>query len=121
LVGSSLDSVKKNCCSAEEAQRILSPVPYDKGFHFFMPKGYYTGETAVSLCHFLRDLEHEDMESIQFHLERGDFQKWIRDTLGDDELAQRIDKVSLKLSEEKLRKQLVDVVQKRISELQLIE
>jgi hypothetical protein len=118
LVGSNSD---ESCCSAEVAQKILSPVSYDKGFHFFMPSGVYTGETAVSLCHFLRDMEHEDIESIKFHFDRGDFQKWIKGTLGDEELARRIDKIDPRLSEEALRKQLADVVQKRISELQLIE
>jgi hypothetical protein len=110
----------KPCCSAETAQRILSPVSYDRGFHFFLPNGAYTGETAVTLCHFLRDLEHEDIQSVRFHLYRADFQKWIRGTLGDEELAQRIDRVDPKLPEETMRKQLVDVVQKRISELQSI-
>lgn len=102
------------------AQKILSPVPYDRGFHFFMPSGVYTGETAVSLCHFLRDMEHEDIESIRFHLSRADFQKWIRGTLGDEELAQKIDQINPKLPEQALRKQIADEVQKRISQLQLI-
>ncbi len=108
-------------CNAESAQKILSPVPYVKGFHFFMPDGHYTGETALSLCTFLRDLEHLDVQSINFHFERGDFQKWIRTTIGDEELANRIDKLDKNLPEENLQQKLTDLVQKRISELQLIE
>ena len=107
--------------SAEVAQKILSPVPYEGGFHFFMPDGHYTGETAMSICAFLRDLEHIDIQSIRFHFERGDFQKWLRITIGDEELAQRIDKLEKQVSEETLQKQLTDVVQKRISELQLTD
>jgi uncharacterized protein DUF5752 len=108
-------------CNAETAQKILSPVPYAQGFHFFMPDGHYTGETAMSLCSFLRDLGSIDLQSIRFHFERGDFQKWIRTTIRDEELAQRIDKLDKKLPEEPLQQQLTDIVQKRISELQLTD
>jgi hypothetical protein len=92
-----------------------------KGFHFFMPDGHYTGETATSLCSFLRDLGSVDAESIMFHFGRADFQKWIRTTIGDEELAQRIDKLDKNLSVESLQKQFAAIVQKRISELQLTD
>jgi hypothetical protein len=108
-------------CNAETAQKILSTVPYAQGFHFFMPDGHYTGETAMSLCSFLRDLGRLDGQSIKFHFERTDFQKWIRTTIGDEELARRIDKLGKKLPEESLPQQLTDIVQKRISELQLTD
>jgi hypothetical protein len=108
-------------CNAETAQKILSPVPYDNGFHFFMPDGHYAGQTATSLCSFLRDIGNLDVESIKFHFERGDFQKWIRTIIRDNELADRIDKLGKVLPKETLQQQLTDVVQKRISELQLID
>jgi hypothetical protein len=107
--------------SAEKAQKILTPVPYEQGFRFFMPDGHYSSETALSLCTFLRDLGRIDMISIRFHFERGDFQKWLRNTIGDEELAQRIENLDKKVPEETLRQQLTDIVQKRISELQLID
>jgi len=107
--------------SAETAQKILSPVPYAQGFHFYMPDGHFTGETATSLCIFLRDLESVDVQSIKFHFERDDFQKWIRNIIKDEELANRIDILGKKLPEETLQQHLVEVVQKRISELQHIE
>ena len=107
--------------SAETAQKILSPVPYAQGFHFFSPDGHYSGETAVSLCVFLKDLGRIDMISIRFHFERGDFQKWLRNTIGDEEFAQRIDNLGTRVPEGMLRQQLIDIVQKRVSELQLID
>jgi len=106
---------------AEKAQRILSPVPYEQGFHFFAPDGHYSGETATSLCSFLSDLKHLDIQSIRFHFERGDFQKWLRTTIGDEELARRIDNLDRTAPDEPMRQQLAEMVQKRISELQLIE
>jgi hypothetical protein len=107
--------------SAEKAQKILSPVPYEQGFHFFAPDGHYSGETAMSLCSFLRDLQHSDIQSIRFHFERGDFQKWLRTTIGDEELARRINNIDKTAPDEPLIQQLSETVQKRISELQLID
>lgn len=73
----------------------------------------------LSLCSFLRDMGSVDEESIKFHFDRGDFQKWLRTTIGDKELAQIIDKLDKKIPEESLREKLADIVQKRISELKL--
>ena len=84
-----------------------------------MPDGHYTGETALSLRSFLRDMGSVDTESIKFHFDNGDFQKWLRTTIGDEELARIIDKLDKKIPEENLREKLADIVQKRISELQL--
>ena len=106
--------------SIEKAQKILSSVPYEQGFHFFAPDGHYSGETATSLCSFLSDLKHLDIQLIRFHSERCDFQKWLRTTIGDEELAQRIDNLSKTAPDELIRQQLSEMVQKRISELQLI-
>lgn len=106
--------------SVEKAQKMLSPVPYEQGFHFFMPDGHYLGETAVSVCIFLKDIGTMDVQSIRFHFDRGDFQKWLKNTIGDEELAVKIDGLEKRIPDEELRKQLTDIVQKRISELQLI-
>jgi len=87
-----------NSCNAEAAQKILAPVSYAQGFHFFMPDGHCTGETAMSVCSFLKDLRSVDAQSIKFHLDRGDFQQWLRNTVGDQELAGIIDKLDKKNS-----------------------
>ena len=109
----------QNSCSAEAAQKILRPIPYAQGFHFFMPDGHHSGETAMTLCSFLKDLGSVDIQSIKFHFDRNEFQKWIRNTLGEEELARIIDELDKKTPEENLQEKLADIVQKRISELQL--
>jgi hypothetical protein len=113
--------VLRSIYKAEKAQKILSPVPYDQGFHFYTALGNYTGVTSTSLCSFLRDIGNIDSKSIKFHIERGDFQKWIRKTLQDEELAKRIDKLNKDVEDETLRQQLTSLVQKRISQLQLLD
>jgi len=52
----------------------------------------------MSLCSFLRDLSCVDVQSLKFHLDRGDLQKWLRNTVGDQELAGIIDKLDKKNS-----------------------
>jgi hypothetical protein len=56
-----------------------------------MPDGHYSGETPMFLCSFLKDMGSVDVESIKYHFDRGDFQKWLRPTFGDEELARIID------------------------------
>jgi hypothetical protein len=98
---------------------ILRTVPYEKGFHFYTAPGNYTGETAISLDDFERKIQVVPKASVTFHLQRGDFQKWIEETLGDTELAKRISLIELTLSEENLRKELRAIVQTRITALRM--
>jgi hypothetical protein len=99
------------------AEKILASVPYADGFHFFTSIGMYTGETAISLEHFTREIQTIPLESIEFHTKRGDFQKWIASTLGDDELAEEIGCIEENLSGEPLRKRLLTVLNARINDL----
>ena len=101
-----------------DSTRILRTVPLEHGFHFTLSGGVYSGLTAVSLADFSAKLETADKDSIFFHYKRGDFQNWIDDTLGDNELANRMCFVDPKLKGERLRKQLIKMVKARINELE---
>jgi hypothetical protein len=103
-----------------KAHEILRAVPYEKGFHFFSPDGHYTGQTATTLCFFLRDLRHVGIESVRFHLSRGDFQKWLSTTIGDVEIAEKIDAVDKRASDEALLNDLSLVIENRIVKLKSI-
>lgn len=101
-------------------RKILSSMPYETGFHFYTALGNYTGITATSLSEFAEKLQTLPIASITFHFYRDDFQKWIRGTLNDEELAVRIDDLkqwSSWSSDENLRKDLVKLLNKRINEL----
>jgi hypothetical protein len=102
------------------AQELLRTVTYEKGFHFYTGLGKYTGITATSLDEFAAKLQKVPMESVAFHFQRDDYQKWLVNTIGDEELAQKIDKLKKWpswSSDENLRKELVKAAQKRLSEL----
>jgi translation initiation factor 2 beta subunit (eIF-2beta)/eIF-5 len=79
-----------------------------------------TGETATSLDTFAQILERINADSVKFHFQRNDFQNWIKTTVGDDVLAERINHISQQLSVEDLRNELVKTVQTRISQLMLL-
>ena len=96
---------------------ILRTVPYEKGFHFYTSPGNFTQETATSRDVFEKKIQIVAADSLSFHLQRGDFQKWIEDTIGDDELAKRVSQIKLTLPAEDMQKELLAIVQTRITEL----
>jgi hypothetical protein len=100
------------------ARKLLAPVSYDHGFHFFTSIGRYTGETAVSLATFAKEVEVAPIESIDFHFKRADFQKWISDTVGDAVLATSIENIEKELADEPLRRRLIEVINTRVKELE---
>jgi alpha-amylase len=99
------------------AQKILQVVLFEKGFHFTKADGVYTGITAISLIEFGAKLQTIDLESVEFHFRRQDFQKWIQEILGDNKLAGRISQTKSNPFREQLRTELLKTVQKRLSEL----
>ncbi len=102
----------------QEMINPLDTIKFEHGFHFTAKNGVYTGITATSLMDFASKLETIDVNSILFHYPRGDFQKWIEDTLGEKELANRMCFVKTDLSGEQLREQLLKIVRQRINELE---
>lgn len=101
----------------EKIIEILRTVPYEKGFHFHTIPGQFTGITATSLEDFEKKLQEVNVHSIVFHFLRKDFQKWIKDTLGDNELAERLNQIDTALPDEKMRKEIIAIVQTRLAEL----
>lgn len=110
---------KEHFISDLKIVKILSHVPHGKEFYFYSDIGHYIDETATNLETLSQKLETVNADSIKFHFQRNDYQNWIRTTVGDDELAERINTISQQLSVEDLRKALVKTVQTRIAQLKL--
>jgi ATP-dependent Lon protease len=113
-------STLKTSLGNSAASKILSDVEFDRGFHFYTSLKHYTGITAISLPEFAEKLKVIDARAVSFHFQRHDFQKWIEATIGDVQLAKRINQFNSELSDENLRKQILETVQKRITELQKV-
>ena len=108
----------KPAITKSTAEKILATVPYVNGFHFFTSIGQYTGETAISLMIFARKVELIPIESIDFHFKRADFQKWIADIIGDNELATAIGHIEKELTGEVLRRRILEIINARVIELE---
>ena len=76
--------------SDPNTSRILRTLPREKAFYFFTSIGNYTGESAESLEEFVKKILDVNVKSLEFHLYRGDFERWIAETLEDDVLASKI-------------------------------
>jgi mRNA degradation ribonuclease J1/J2 len=81
-----------------------------KPFYFFNTIGDYSGILACSLSEFLEAIKKVNIESIEFHLYRDDFQKWITD-MDQKKLVTELNKIKKsKIKEEKLRTKIIDTV-----------
>lgn len=100
------------------SSRVLRTVMREEAFYFFTSIGNYTGQSAASLDEFLQKIKDMDIKSLEFHLFREDFEKWIAQTLGDSRLADEIRSLRIqKVVGNALRDRLYFVVSRRLKEL----
>jgi hypothetical protein len=72
----------------DEAMAILAPASSDKAFHFYAGVGEPLNVYAKDLLEFCDRVSEVALDSLEFHLRRGDFEAWFR-SLGDVELAKK--------------------------------
>ncbi len=97
--------------------QILTKVSGENAFRFYVDVGVPTQTCADSLEDFLGAVRKVEVRSVEFHIGRGDFGRWMS-LLGDELLAKQM--VNLKgrdLRGEALRKRLVQILQLRIGRL----
>jgi hypothetical protein len=101
----------------QKATEILAYFPVEKSFHFYADIGKPLNAFAASLGDFCDKIQKIDVNSVEFHVNRGDFEAWFT-SLGDIELARKTLLVrDLKISGEELRNKLYEIVKKRCEEL----
>lgn len=97
-----------------EANTIVEGVlllPYDKPFYFYTDIGRYTGMLASSISSLIEAFEKVEVQSLEFHLYRRDFERWIRDVIQTPELAEKIADLRKEgLKGEMLRQRLIRAV-----------
>ena len=109
--------VRATTVSSETATKILRRVPHNNAFYFFTGIGQCSGKFAVSLADFCQRLKTIDVESIDFHFKRRDFQKWIRTTIVDVDLANSISNIKKPIEGAALRDEIYQTVRSRLTEL----
>jgi len=101
--------------------RILRTLSRENAFYFFTSVGNYTGQRAMSLEEFANKIREVKITSLEFHLYRGDFEKWADEVLEDSELTEKIsDLKNLEPVRSALRDQLYVIVSKRLEELKTL-
>jgi len=102
-------------------KRLLRRVPPDKGFRFFLRFACPTDILATSLEEFYEAIKNVNIESIIFHLNRGDFERWISNVIGDGELAARMVRLPrVWRKKEDARKALLLILEERLKELRTL-
>ena len=97
----------------ENAKTILAGMPHDNLFHFYAGLGKPLSLQAKSLQDFRDKILQVNMDSIEFHKSRGDFEVWFAG-LGDVELAKKVALLKEKnMDGEELRRRLHDIVENR--------
>lgn len=97
---------------------LRAALPEPKRFYFCDPSGRHVGHTAASLWEFRDALAKAPLDSLQYHLQRGDFESWVREVLRDSELARRLRKIARRdLQGDMLQEALISVVIDRYEEL----
>jgi len=103
--------VKKQLLAKPTIVKPLRTLPFENGFHFYTTLGNYTGITATNLSEFAAKLKTIPTESITFHFQRKDFQNWIKYTIKDAALAERINRTNGEQSAEDMRKEILRTVE----------
>jgi Mn-dependent DtxR family transcriptional regulator len=98
----------------EKGKAILKatkPVSKDMAFHFYTNVGHPTGFSAESLKEFYEIVKRVTVESVDFHLYRGDFENWISAAIKDTTLADKLASLKgLGLKGEELKQEIVAAI-----------
>jgi hypothetical protein len=97
----------------ENAKTILAPMPQDKSFQFYAGIGKPLDLHASSLQDFRDTILKVNVDAIEFHKDRGDFEAWLKG-FGDVELAKKVALLKQKnMDAEEMRRRLHDFIKNR--------
>jgi Mn-dependent DtxR family transcriptional regulator len=90
------------------ALAALAWLPEDKAFHFYLKVGLPAGISARSVKEFYAVVKTVTVNSLEFHLERADFESWFKTGVRDDVFASELAALKKEgLKGETLRKQVL--------------
>jgi len=101
----------------ETAKNIVSYTPHDRAFNFYADTDKPLHMHAHSLQDFANKLAKVDLKTIEYHMDRNDFETWLK-FLGDQELVKKIKIIKeKKIIGEQLRLLLHKTVEQHCQEL----
>jgi hypothetical protein len=103
--------------TGELSAHILRELPREQAFYFHREVEVPTGTSAFSLTGFIDSVKTIELVSLDFHMGRGDFEKWVT-MLGDETLSQQIANLRLgNLKGENMRKRMLQITRLRLGYL----
>jgi len=117
ITGHSKEKIGRPKIDRKQASHVLRSVSSEEAFHFYKDIDQYLQVFANSLNDFCGKIQTVDVKSVEFHMPRGDFERWV-DSLGDSELGKKLSHIrSMDLSGENLRRTVYETVKSRLEEL----
>jgi len=93
------------------ALKAFTYVPEEMGFHFYFGINQPADLTSRTLQEFYKTIKQVRVDSLEFHLYRGDFENWLKEACKDTELADKIGGIkTADLKGEELRVELLKVL-----------
>ena len=93
------------------AYKVFTPVSEEMSFRFYFGIGQPADLTAKTLQEFYVAIKQVSSGSLEFHLYRGDFENWLKETCKEPELAKEIGDIkAAELKSEELRAELLKVL-----------
>jgi predicted transcriptional regulator len=103
------------------ALKVFVPVSSEMSFLFYVEVDKPMDLTAHSMEEFYRFIKQVIVDSLEFHLYRGDFENWLKDVCKDLELAKTFGALKIKgLKGEDLRKALLKALDAKYSVVDLL-
>ena len=91
--------------------KMFNPVSSEMSFIFYVEIDKPIGFTAHSMEEFYRFIKQVIVDSLEFHLYRGDFENWLKDVCKDSGLAEVFGALKIEgLKGEDLRKALLEAI-----------
>jgi hypothetical protein len=109
---------KHSLSSPNQVEQLLRVLPDHAAFYFYTDVNRPTEKVAKSLIEWVKIVGEESPQmaiSRIFHMNRGDFARWIKHVIGDHQLADQISEIDPEDSW--LAKKLDKVIDKRVSQL----
>ena len=106
--------------SSEKSEAIdaFRTAAQDQAFYFYKGIGQPISRSSSNLAEFVQVLQSVDPTSVQFHVQRGDFERWFK-SLGEQSLANQIAGLrGRNISGQELRTELSLAVGSRVNQLQ---
>ena len=95
----------------KNAIKMSTQVSEEASFHFYVGIDKPLGFSAHSLEEFYRIVKQVYADALDFHLYRGDFERWLGDVLNDKELTSQVDALKTEgLKGEDLRKAILKAI-----------